>query len=184
MVIVWLNVLELPFIPFVPFTIIDNKLLLPMRWAVVETIDAMEDALSGENCWNLSGGFHHASPNSEEGFCIYNDIYPKGEFTKNRVDIAVPLHTGTSGNEYLEYLRSREKIKSVFRMAIVISGTDVLAADPLGGFNLSIEDVVRRDNMIFEKLEKLSISTVFLSGGGYSKDSARAIAQRITKLCA
>jgi histone deacetylase 11 len=114
-----------------------------------------------------------------------NDIYPKGEFTKNRVDIAVLLHTGTSGNEYLRYLNDAlDKINSVFRIAIVISGTDVLAADPLGGFNLSIEDVVRRDTMIIEKLEKLPIPTVFLSGGGYSKDSARAIAQSILKLCA
>lgn len=230
-----LNALELPFVPLIPFSIIDKKLLLPMRWAVGGTIDAIKDALSGQNSWNLSGGFHHASPNSAEGFCIYNDIgiaynkhlksssigrndriliidvdahhgngnahtfidngnitildiyndeiYPKGSFTKNRVDIAVPLNSGTSGSEYLRSLENAlNKVNAPFRLAIVISGTDVLSSDPLGGLSLSIEDVVSRDIMIFEKLKKMSIPMVFLGGGGYSTDSANAIIQSISKL--
>jgi histone deacetylase 11 len=69
-----LNALELPFIPIIPFSLIDKKLLLPMRWAVNGTLESMKKALSGINCWNLSGGFHHASRDSAEGFCVYNDI--------------------------------------------------------------------------------------------------------------
>ena len=66
--------LEVPPIPFVPFSFFENKVLTPMKWAVAGTLEASEKALKGENCWNLSGGYHHASPDSIEGFCIYNDI--------------------------------------------------------------------------------------------------------------
>lgn len=69
-----LNALELPYMRYLPFSIIDKRILLPMRWAVQGTIDSTIRALSGTNCWNLGGGFHHASKNSSEGFCIYNDI--------------------------------------------------------------------------------------------------------------
>jgi histone deacetylase 11 len=230
-----LSALELPFPPGIPFSVIDRKILLPMRWAVQGTVDAMRDALDGTTGWNLFGGYHHASADSAEGFCVYNDIgiaynelrkislideddhllivdvdahhgngnaqtfmennnvtivdifnddiYPRSPATKKRVDIAVPLHAAADGKAYLGALvGALNRIHSGFRMAFVIAGTDVLASDPLGGFRLSIEDVVRRDGMIYERLQKLSIPVVFLGGGGYSKDSVDAIAQSISKL--
>ena len=45
-----------------------------MRCGVNATLKAAKLALTGEFCWNLSGGYHHASQHSMEGFCIYNDI--------------------------------------------------------------------------------------------------------------
>jgi histone deacetylase 11 len=230
-----LNALELPIIPIIPFSLIDKKLLLPMRWAVAGTLDSIREAMNGMNCWNLSGGYHHASRDSAEGFCIYNDIgiaykellksaylnkndriliidvdahhgngnahtfidntnvtildifnddiYPTGSFTKNRIDISVPLHKNTNGAEYLESLRSAlNKIDGSYRIAIVVAGTDVLSSDPLGGFALAVEDVVNRDIMIFEKLQNMDIPMVFLSGGGYSKKSVNATSESISKL--
>jgi histone deacetylase 11 len=69
-----LGALEVPYLPLVPFSLIDKRVLLPMRWGVGGTMAAARHALSGVNCWNLSGGYHHASRNAAEGFCIYNDI--------------------------------------------------------------------------------------------------------------
>jgi histone deacetylase 11 len=69
-----LSALELPFPAVIPFSIIDKKILLPMRWAVQGSVDAMRGALGGSTGWNLSGGYHHASADSAEGFCVYNDI--------------------------------------------------------------------------------------------------------------
>jgi histone deacetylase 11 len=231
-----LGALELPFPPVIPFSIIDKKILLPMRWAVQGTIDAMRDALAGSTSWNLFGGYHHASADFAEGFCVYNDlgiaytehlkarridkddriliidvdahhgngnaqtfmecgnvvivdifnddIYPRSPRTKERVDIAVPLHSAAPGREYLGGLEcALDRIQGDYRMAFVIAGTDVLAADPLGGFRLTIEDVVRRDILIFEKLRQLSIPAVFLGGGGYSEDSVRATAESLSNLC-
>ena len=81
--------LEVPAIPFVPFSFFDQKILTPMKWAVAGTLAASKKVLAGNNCWNLSGGYHHASPDSIEGFCIYNDIgityqslVKSGEITK------------------------------------------------------------------------------------------------------
>lgn len=230
-----LNALELPYIPLIPFSIIDKCILLPMRWGVKGTIEATKDALSGTNSWNLSGGYHHASPNSAEGFCIYNDIgiaykehlkcgniakddriliidvdahhgngnaytfmkngnvtildiynddiYPQSPYTKKRVDIAVPLHTGTTGHEYIKAIdNALNKLNGNFLIAFVIAGTDVLASDPLGGLKLSVRDCVNRDTLVIKKLKSLSISAVFLGGGGYTKNSAKAITEAISNL--
>jgi histone deacetylase 11 len=51
-----------------------RKILSPMRWGVAGTILSAQKALKSNFCWNLSGGYHHASQHSIEGFCIYNDI--------------------------------------------------------------------------------------------------------------
>ena len=69
-----MRALEIPFIPFVKFSYLDRKVLLPMRYGVNNTLKAAELALAGHNCWNLADGYHHASQHSMEGFCIYNDI--------------------------------------------------------------------------------------------------------------
>ena len=230
-----LSALELPFPPIIPFSMIDKKILRPMRWAVQGTLEAMREALGGISGWNLSGGYHHASADSAEGFCVYNDIgiaynehlesaliekddrvliidvdahhgngnartflengnvtimdifnddiYPKTPITKKRVDIAVRLHPRATGQEYLRALETAlGRIRGGFRIGFVIAGTDVLASDPLGGLRLSIEDVVRRDGMILEKLQKLSIPSVFLGGGGYSEDSVSAITKSLSDL--
>lgn len=67
--------IEVPKIPFITFKYLDRKILQPMRWGVAGTMLAARGALgSGELHWNLSGGYHHASPQNMEGFCIYNDI--------------------------------------------------------------------------------------------------------------
>ena len=68
------NALEIPYLPFIPLSMLEKRVLLPMRWAVQGTIESTQEALGGTNSWNLAGGYHHASPNSAEGFCIYNDI--------------------------------------------------------------------------------------------------------------
>ncbi len=69
-----LRALEVPWLPL-PFWWLDRRILAPMRWGVAGTLAAAEAALAGERrCWNLSGGYHHASRDASEGFCLYNDI--------------------------------------------------------------------------------------------------------------
>lgn len=50
-----LRALEGPYIPLLPFSFIDKRVLAPMRWAVQGTIAAAEAALDGLDSWNLSG---------------------------------------------------------------------------------------------------------------------------------
>ncbi|MCF6337399.1 MAG: histone deacetylase [Gammaproteobacteria bacterium] len=227
-----LRALEIPYIPLLPFSIIDKRILLPMRWGVGGTIAATTDALKDNNAWNLAGGYHHATPRNSQGFCIYNDIgialqeasaaglisetdkilivdvdahhgngnaytfmdnqnvtildiynndvYPQNNLTKERVNINVPLAAGAEGSQYNEALKNAlGELKSDYRIAYVIAGTDVLASDPLGGLGLSVPECVERDKMVYEKLLSLSIPTVFVGGGGYSSESAQAIIESI-----
>lgn len=67
--------LESPRIPFIPLSVLERKVLSPMRWGVAGTLLGAREALNrGGVFWNLSGGYHHATPQNMEGFCIYNDI--------------------------------------------------------------------------------------------------------------
>lgn len=227
-----LRALEVPRLPFVNLNFLDKKILQPMRWGVAGTIVSAQEALKSGFCWNLSGGYHHASQHSIEGFCIYNDIgicyqelikngtltdddriliidtdvhhgngnartfmdnphvtlldiynqdlYPQSPSTRERVDIGVPLNTGVGADEYLKrYQAALEQVSGGFRLAFVVAGTDVLACDKLGGFTLSIDDVVKREVITTQFLKDKDIPSVMLSGGGYSKESAAAIEKAI-----
>lgn len=227
--------LEIPYIPFLPYSFVDKRILSPMRWGVAGTLAAARAALKGENCWNLSGGYHHASRASSEGFCIYNDIgitvdvltregvidgnskiliidvdahhgngnayvfmenrnvtildiyndsiYPLNAYTKERVDINIPLNSGSDGGVYLNKLGDGlHRLVEGYDLAFVIAGTDVLDIDPLGGLNLTVDDCVERDTTILQKLSSLSVPAVFLGGGGYSAGSAKAIAGSLKRL--
>jgi histone deacetylase 11 len=230
-----LQALEVPYIPFLPFSVINNRILEPMRWAVSGTLEAASIALTGKNVWNLSGGYHHASKGSAEGFCIYNDvgitvenlikrgsisnhdriliididahhgngnayvfmdnsnvtmldiynndIYPMGDYTKERINVNIPLNAKTCGDEYLSKLKAGlDEIQANYKLAFVIAGTDVLYTDPLGGLGLTVDECVCRDQLVFEKIQSLSIPSVFLGGGGYGNDSAITIIKSITNL--
>jgi histone deacetylase 11 len=228
--------LELPWIPLLPFSMIDRRILAPMRWAVAGTLMAARGALrEGSHIWNLSGGYHHASRNAAEGFCVYNDIgiaveqlrreqvlrmgdrilivdidahhgngnahvfmedrqvdildiyndtiYPRDGFTRQRIDINIPLGRAVSGDEYLARLRSGlDEVSGGHVLAFVVAGTDVLASDPLGGMRLSVADCVERDAMVLTRLSSLGTPTVFVGGGGYGKESAAAMSASIANL--
>ena len=51
-----------------------NSILEPMRWATMGTVMAAKEAFESGITINLSGGYHHASSDHGEGFCIYSDI--------------------------------------------------------------------------------------------------------------
>ncbi len=69
-----LQALEVPYLPLIPFSLINSRVLEPMRWAAGATVQAAWTCLDGQLCWNLAGGYHHASRTQAEGFCIYNDV--------------------------------------------------------------------------------------------------------------
>jgi len=226
--------LEVPRIPLVGFSLLDRKILVPMRWGVAGTILGADQALqNGGIHWNVSGGYHHAMQQNMEGFCIYNDvgichqqlvksglltpddkiliidtdahhgngnaytfmenrqvtildvynagIYPMSGYTRDRIDIPVPLPPGTDGQTYLqEYSKALEKLDENYRLAFVVAGTDTLMSDKLGGLFLSIDDVAEREKLTLQTLNQRSIPAVILGGGGYSKASAKSVIRAIS----
>ncbi|WP_460857815.1 arginase family protein [Rheinheimera gaetbuli] len=117
---------------------------------------------------------------------VYNaDIYPNDPVSRRRVDIALPLASGTGGELYLNKLGAAlEQLSNGYKLAFVIAGTDVLATDPLGGLALSVADVAQSHKLVYQRLKALHIPTVFLGGGGYGKESAAAIAAGIKAVSA
>jgi histone deacetylase 11 len=115
---------------------------------------------------------------------VYNaDIYPNNPVSRRRVDIAVPLASGTGGELYLNKLGAAlQQLSSGYKLAFVVAGTDVLATDPLGGLALSVAEVAQSHKLVYQRLKALHIPTVFLGGGGYGKDSAAAIVAGIKAL--
>ncbi|MGC4046022.1 MAG: histone deacetylase [Armatimonas sp.] len=66
--------LELAIIAKLPVTLTNMAVLRPMRYGVAGTLLGAQAALEEGLVFNLSGGYHHAKPNTGEGFCLFNDI--------------------------------------------------------------------------------------------------------------
>ncbi len=66
--------LELDSLGILPIGWLDRSVLKSMRLATAGTVIAAETALETGIAVNLSGGYHHASRDRGEGFCIYSDI--------------------------------------------------------------------------------------------------------------
>lgn len=58
----------------VPAPILNRLVLRPMRWGVQGTVVGLEEALRTGWAVNLSGGYHHASCDRGEGFCVFSDV--------------------------------------------------------------------------------------------------------------
>ncbi|MDA8708068.1 histone deacetylase [Hellea sp.] len=114
---------------------------------------------------------------------VYNaGIYPTSNFTRDRIDIPVPLRPGTDGQTYLKkYSEALSKLDDTYRLAFVVAGTDTLATDKLGGLCLNIDDIAEREKITLQTLDQLNIPTVIVGGGGYSKDSGKSIIKAISK---
>lgn len=67
--------LEVGFLATLPLALIEARVLQPMRRAVMGTVMATRHALeNGGAAINFAGGYHHASNNRGEGFCLFADI--------------------------------------------------------------------------------------------------------------
>jgi histone deacetylase 11 len=65
--------LELAPLRWLPRTLVESRLLRPMRLATAGTVLAATQALQRGVAMNLGGGYHHAFGNRGEGFCVYAD---------------------------------------------------------------------------------------------------------------
>jgi len=68
------KIVEIPGISWIPASMLDKKLLYPMRLATGGTLMAVDAAQKFGWAINLSGGYHHAKKDEGDGFCAYGDI--------------------------------------------------------------------------------------------------------------
>lgn len=68
------QIFEVPAAAMLPAMLIDRGILTPMRWACRGSVLAARAAIEHGVAVNLGGGFHHASRERGEGFCVYSDF--------------------------------------------------------------------------------------------------------------
>jgi histone deacetylase 11 len=68
------RVLEIPQVAKLPNWFVRNRILRPMLYATGGTVLAAREALRCKIAINLGGGYHHASRDRGEGFCVYSDV--------------------------------------------------------------------------------------------------------------
>jgi len=91
-------------------------------------------------------------------------------------DIDIPIDSGEE-NQYLERLNMGVmdlKERSVADLAIVLAGADPWEHDALPStslIKLTLEQIARRDRMVYEFLEEAGLPSVWLTAGGYGEDS-------------
>lgn len=115
-------------------------------------------------------------------FDMFNsEIYPCEDLVaREGIDISRPLSPSTTDLRYLDILSAG--LSELFegqprpRLVIYNAGTDIYKDDLLGGMKLSRETVNRRDQAVLETVRSQNIPLLVLASGGYSRASARLIA--------
>lgn len=94
-------------------------------------------------------------------------------FKKEKSDLDIGLHDGTTDSEYLTLLErnllkiiDHQKPNFIFFQA----GVDILASDKLGKLAVSIDGCKERDRIVIETCFRLGIPMQITMGGGYSKE--------------
>lgn len=94
--------LEAPQLKVVPDRLLDSMIVSRFRKASGGTIEAARQALKSKSqmAFNLGGGFHHAKPETGEGFCIIADVpiairvLQKEKLIKRALIIDTDIHQG------------------------------------------------------------------------------------------
>ena len=111
---------------------------------------------------------------------LYNgEIFPGDEAARAGIRWDHPLHSGTTGAEYLALLREAlpralDELEPQF--LVYNAGTDIVAGDPLGLLEVEPEGVVERDLFVLESAIERTIPTLTVPGGGYTEESHRLVA--------
>lgn len=119
--------------------------------------------------------------------CVMNVMNVMHRYARGRIDCDVPLGCNTTDDEYLRRLERALDVKfdavnGSAGIVIYNAGTDVLKADRIGCQSLSINGIVRRDEMVFKACRGRGTSIVMLTSGGYSTDSATAVTESLLNL--
>ena len=119
-------------------------------------------------------------------FDMYNhEIFPKDHQFRKYIDYNYPLESHVKGKDYLNLLKANllNVIEEVSPDIVFYNaGTDVFKEDPKGKMDLSINDIIERDEFVVHSLLEKKIPTVMTLSGGYTKKSAKIIIKSIENL--
>jgi histone deacetylase 11 len=113
---------------------------------------------------------------------VYNrDIFPQDQQARRRIDVDVPLRSGTEDQDYLEAVQ--KGLTAFFqklgpgKLIFYNAGTDIFNRDRLGGLSVSLDGVLQRDVMVFRALIDRKLPFALLPSGGYTQESYSMIAR-------
>jgi len=113
-------------------------------------------------------------------FDMFNDLaYPRDRAARERLDMAVPVLPHTGGEAYLAQLR--ETLPGFLnarthRLAIYTASGNAIAADWVGGLQLSETELLERDRYVIREIASRGIPLVVLAGGGYTAIAHKLLA--------
>lgn len=117
---------------------------------------------------------------------FYNHlIYPGDKQAKLGIDQPVELGFGIRDEDYLDVLKKDLKVaiaKSNPDFIFYNAGTDIMVGDLLGGWNITANGIMKRDEIVFKAALERNTPIVMVLSGGYQKKNARAIADSIGNL--
>jgi len=102
-------------------------------------------------------------------FSIHQEyLYPK----KEKSDLDIGLDFDTEDQEYLEKLQFALNKIDEFNPSFIIylAGADPYIFDQLGSLRLTIEGLVKRDEMVIEYAYNKKLPIIVLLGGGYARE--------------
>lgn len=179
----------------------DEDVAASLPFTVGAMVSATKFALkTGQPAAALCSGFHHAGYEGGSGFCSVNGLIVAAIEAKkagaNSVGILdLDQHYGngtdniirklnlkwvqhyTAGQHRLEAEKFLADLPSMLRkkfhscdVMIVQLGADPYIHDPLGGW-MTMEQMERRDRIVFETFKQMGIGVAWNLAGGYSKDA-------------
>src|SRR5579883_181943 len=91
--------------------------------------------------------------------------------------IDVHLHDGTGDEEYLERLRGALEVAMGFEphLIVYVAGADPYCEDQLGGLQLTMDGLKRRDRLVFETALSKQVPLAVTLAGGYARDTADTV---------
>jgi histone deacetylase 11 len=111
---------------------------------------------------------------------LFNDqAYPRDRAARDRLDTAVPVTPHAGGEAYLAQLRATLPgflDARTHRLAIYTASTNALAADWVGGLQLTETELLERDRYVIREAVSRGIPLVVLAGGGYTAIAHKLLA--------
>jgi acetoin utilization deacetylase AcuC-like enzyme len=102
-------------------------------------------------------------------------------------DLDIGLEDGAGDSTYLAQLE-RHLPEIVRRhapeLALYLAGADPYRGDQLGGLELTLEGLRRRDEFVFDTLRRAGVPVAVVLAGGYAAQSEDTIAIHCATVCA
>ncbi len=119
-------------------------------------------------------------------FDLYNkQVYPQDEQAKKYIDFDFGVAGNISEQDYINILKTEiypAIQKTEPNLIIYNAGTDIYKKDMLGGLNISIPKIIKRDHLIFKYALNLEIPITMVLSGGYSQKNHKIVGESILNI--